>query len=151
MSAGSTAGFLVIHDSSSGKPGDVSLRACRGCPAWSPEEAGLVFQTHISKAPDSCFPKLFKHLQLPRKFFCGTSIYPLTTRTAWLLALDKYLIREINQEAMRGFRSRGLGQGRFGPPVSNAWHRWGLTVMDGPSTQTTSRGRMESGFPPSQR
>lgn len=53
---------------------------------------------------------------------------------------DKYLISAITGEAMSGSKagSWGLGWGGFGPPGFNASHRWGLTVMDGHSTQTRS-------------
>lgn len=41
---------------------------------------------------------------------------------------------------IQGQGSLGLGQGRFGPPPTNASHRWGLTVMDGHSTRTRISG-----------
>lgn len=48
------------------------------------------------------------------------------------------MIRERNQEARRGFRSRGLGQGRFGPPAqvgsdSDGWaqHSKHISGQDG--------------------
>lgn len=41
---------------------------------------------------------------------------------------------------IQGQGSLGLGQGRFGPPPTNASHRWGLTVMNGHSTRTRISG-----------
>lgn len=64
-----------------------------------------------------------KHLELPWKFSCGISFDNSNCLALSFGQQHKYLIRERNQEVMRGFRE-DLGHQHLMPGTGGLWQWW---------------------------
>lgn len=143
------------------EPHNASLwaRCGRAQPGWSPKKPRVCFRNinfrhirdpcfHFIRSLITCMGQstcnflaniLLWHLDI---FFNDFNCFwvPPACLTFSFEQQDKYLISEITREVTSRSKagSWGLGWEGFGPPGFNACHRWGLTVMNGHSTQTHS-------------